>query len=311
MIVVFGGINLDLVAQVAQLPRPGETLTARTLVTAPGGKGANQALAARRAGAEVALHGAVGSDAFSEPALALLREAGVNLRGVRATDAPTGVALIHVEDSGENAITVIAGANLLAAASDVPDAALGPRTTLLLQLETRIDESLALATRGRRRGARVILNAAPALPLDRAWFDVVDVLIVNEHEAATLARELDLPVEAGAFAAALARRRPVSIVVTLGARGALAVANDTRCVVPAFPVRCVDTVGAGDAFVGTLAAALDAESRLPRALARACAAGALACTRVGAQPSFVHAEVLAAPAITLESQIDVCPLASP
>jgi ribokinase len=311
VILVFGSINLDLVAQVARLPRPGETIAGRTLVTAPGGKGANQALAARRAGADVVLYGAVGRDAFAEPALALLREAGVDLRGVRIADAPTGVALIHVEDSGENAITVIPGANFSAVESDVPDAALGPKTTLLLQLEVRVDESLALATRAHRLGARVIMNAAPALPLDRAWIDVLDVLVVNEHEAAMLAHALRVPEEAGAFAAALGASRPLCVIVTMGARGALAVANGTRYGVPAHPVQCVDTVGAGDAFVGTLAAGLDGEAKLPRALARACVAGALACTRVGAQPSFVRAEALAAPSATLESRIDVSTLPPP
>ena len=136
MVVVFGSINLDLVARVARLPRPGETLAGSSFATSPGGKGANQALAARRAGAVVALFGAVGRDAFAAPALALLDEAGIDLAGVRATDAATGVALIHVDDAGQNAITVVPGANALARAADVPDAVLGPATMLMLQFET-------------------------------------------------------------------------------------------------------------------------------------------------------------------------------
>jgi len=126
LLVVFGSINLDLVARVPRLPRPGETLAGTGFVTSPGGKGANQALAARRSGAEVALFGAVGGDAFAAPALALLQAAGIDLSGVRQADAPTGVALIHVDDAGQNAITVIPGANALARAADVPTACSAP-----------------------------------------------------------------------------------------------------------------------------------------------------------------------------------------
>ena len=308
MIAVFGSVNLDLVARVARLPRPGETLPGTSFATSPGGKGANQALAARKAGANVALHGAVGDDAFARPALALLHEAGVDVDGVRRVDAATGVALIHVEDSGENAITVIPGANAHAVASQVDDEALDRATTLLLQLEVPAGQSLLLANRARVHGARVVLNAAPAMPLDAAWLDALDVLIVNELEAATLAGGLSLPSDPDGFAATLGQQRAITMIVTLGARGALAVAGGTRYAVPSLPVQCVDTVGAGDAFVGTFAAALDAGLKLPHALARSCAAGALACTHVGAQPSFVHAEALAAPAATLESQIEVTAL---
>lgn len=305
MIVVFGSVNLDLVARVARLPRPGETLGGRSFATSPGGKGANQALAARRAGAEVALLGAVGDDAFADPALALLREAGVDVARVRRVDGATGVALIHVEDSGENAITVIPGANAHVASSQVDDRVLARATTLLLQLEVPAGESLRVAKRARAHGARVVLNAAPAMPLAAPWLEAIDVLVVNETEAATLADALSLPAEAGAFAVALAQRAPLAAIVTRGARGAVAAADGFRYAVPSLAVQCLDTVGAGDAFAGTLAAALDAGLNLPRALARSCAAGALACTHVGAQPSFVHAEALAAPASTLESQIEV------
>ena len=308
MIVVFGGINLDLVARVARLPRPGETLQGRTLAGVPGGKGANQALAARRAGAEVALYGAVGEDAFADRALVLLREAGVDVSGVRTNDAATGIALIHVEDSGENAITVIPGANAQAAADQVADEALSPATTVLLQLETPLPQTLTLATRARRRGARVVLNAAPAMPLDATWIDAIDVLIVNELEASALARALGLPGDIGAFAAKLAQRHAMTAIVTLGAEGAMAASAGVRYAIPALPVRCVDTVGAGDAFAGVFAATVDAGMTLQRALARACAAGALACTRAGAQPSLPHADELVEPSLTLESRIDVSPL---
>jgi len=221
LIVVFGSINLDLTARVARLPRPGETIAGASFVTSPGGKGANQALAARRAGAHVALYGAVGRDTFAAPALALLDTAGVDLAGVRGTDRSTGVALIHVDDGGQNAITVVPGANALASAADVPDAMLGPATTLMLQFETPPCESLALATRARARGARVVLNPAPALPLSTAWLDAIDVLIANETEAGEIARPLGLPHSPRAFAAALAARPGRVVVVTLGPLGSL------------------------------------------------------------------------------------------
>ena len=167
MVVVFGSINLDLVARVARIPAPGETLSGSMFFTTPGGKGANQALAARRAGADVALYGAVGRDHFASAALANLAAAGVRLEGVTQVEAATGIALIHVDDRGENAITVVPGANALARAEHVPDHRLAPGNSLLLQLEVPVPEVEALAMRAHRAGARVVLNAAPAAPLAR------------------------------------------------------------------------------------------------------------------------------------------------
>ena len=167
MVVVFGSINLDLAARVASIPRPGETLLGTSFLTAPGGKGANQALAARRAGASVAMFGAVGRDAFAGHALANLATCGVDLSGVAPVDASTGVALITVDARGENAITVVAGANAHARASQVPEDCLSPNSTLLMQLEVPVGEVAALARRARARGMRVVLNGAPAAALAR------------------------------------------------------------------------------------------------------------------------------------------------
>lgn len=308
MILVFGSINLDLVARVAKLPAAGQTVAGRSFTTCPGGKGANQALAARRAGADVALFGAVGRDAFAAPALTLLREGGVSMEGVRQVDETTGVALIHVEDSGENLITVIAGANAWASARQVPDDLLSASTTVVLQFETPPSESLALAVRAKSRGARVILNTAPVMTLDAAWLASIDMLIANEHEAAALARETTLPEAAEAFAAAMASRHGIATIVTLGARGALAAKQAVRYLVPALPVQCVDTVGAGDAFVGVLAATLDRGGTLPQALVHAAAAGGLACTREGAQASLPSASDIERAAATLESRLRIAPV---
>ncbi len=283
MVVVFGSINVDLVARVPRIPAPGETIAGRTLTTAPGGKGANQALAARRAGAAVAMVGAVGRDGFAPVALANLATAGVDLTRVAAVEAPTGVALINVDDRGENAITVVPGANTRVRADDVPDALLAPGGTLLMQLEVPLAEVAALAHRAHARGTTVVLNAAPAAPLPVSLLGDLDVLVVNEHEAAACAKAWRLPESATGFVAAATERFGVSVVLTLGARGALTqVGGDVlRATPPAVDV--VDTTGAGDAFAAALAAALDRGSGLATALAEGVDAGALACAHAGAQ----------------------------
>lgn len=303
MIVVFGSINLDLTARVARLPRPGETIAGASFATSPGGKGANQALAARRAGADVALFGSVGRDAFAAPAVALLEAAGIDLAGVRAAAGSTGVALIHVDDAGQNAITVVPGANAFARAADVPDTVFGPSTTLLLQFETPPGESLALAARARARGARVVLNPAPVARLSPAWFDAIDVLIANEMEAREIARPLDLPVSAQEFAAALSTRHGLVVVATLGREGAFAAAAGEGYGVPALDVVARDTVGAGDAFAGVFAAALDRGATVDAALALAVAAGSIACTRPGAQAALPFADETARAAARLRSAL--------
>lgn len=306
MIIVFGSVNLDLVASVERLPVAGETIAGRGFATSPGGKGANQALAARRAGAPVALFGAVGNDAFAAPALALLREDGVDVTGVIGVDAATGVAMIHVDAAGENAITVVAGANAWARAAQVSDAKLGASSTLLLQLETPAAEGLALARRARLAGSRVILNPAPAQPLDRGWLEAIDVLVINQTEACVLAQAFDIAGNARSFAVALSQRHGIGVILTLAQEGALAVFGDAHYEVPALSVPCVDTVGAGDAFVGAFAAALDRGDPLTRALAGGAAAGGLTCTRHGAQAALPHEEAIRAHCATVESGITIC-----
>lgn len=283
MVVVFGSVNLDLVARVPRLPRPGETIAGTDFAMAPGGKGANQALAARRAGAAVAMFGAVGSDTFAAAALGNLVAAGVDIAGVTAVPAATGVALINVDARGENAITVVAGANAHARAALVPVTVMGAGTTLLMQLEVAVPEVAALATRARAAGARVVLNAAPAEPLPGELWRAVDVLLVNEREALEYANAWQLPVAPASFIAAMDARFGVAVVVTLGSRGAITLADDALREVAPPRVTVVDTTGAGDAFAGALAAALDRGAALPEAMEAAVRAGALACTHPGAQ----------------------------
>lgn len=297
MVVVFGSLNLDLVAGVARLPAAGETLLASGFAVSPGGKGANQALAARRAGARVRLFGHVGRDPLADDALALLRESGVDLGGVQPADGLTGVALIHVDAQGQNAITVAPGVNGRAHAALVPDSALVPDTTLVLQLEVPLVQVAALAHRAAARGARVVLNAAPATRLPASLLADVAVLIVNETEARVLAQDLgaaDVRALCGRFAGT-----ERTLVVTRGAQGAIYTSAEGVHERPAPRIEAIDTVGAGDAFTGALAAALDRGADIDRAISEALAAGALACTRPGAQAAMPTHEQIRALADTL------------
>lgn len=276
MILVFGSINIDVLMPVPHLPAPGETVLGGDYALAPGGKGANQALAARRAGAQVTMAGAVGEDAFAAAALELVQHGGVDLHLVRRTDRPTGCATVVVGADGENLIAVASGANATARAGDVPDVVLGPDTVLVCQMEVPPKETAALIRRARARGARVVLNLAPALPLDPDLLPDIGILVANQVEAATLGD----PDET-------ARRLREALVVTEGAAGATAhLPSGRRIAVPALPIEPIDTTGAGDAFVGVLAAALDQGLALEMALHRASAAAGVACLTRGAQPAM-------------------------
>ena len=301
MVVVFGSINLDLIASVDRLPRPGETRIGRSFAMSAGGKGANQALAATRAGSDVALFGCVGDDAFAPMALALLRESGVDLAGVHTIDASTGVALIHVDADGENTITVVSGANARAAAARVPDPVLRRDTVVVMQLETPTAEVEALAKRARAGGARIVLNAAPAQSLGRELLDCVDVLIVNEHEAKVVAP--DIGADGATFVAHYRNAFRHDVVVSLGARGVLASSARGAIAVQPPKVAVVDTVGAGDALVGALAAALDRGASWERAITEGVAAGSLACELHGAQPSLPMRDAIERCADTIGNEL--------
>lgn len=286
MIIVFGSVNIDLVTRVPAIPAPGETVLGEAYALVPGGKGANQALAARRAEAQVILAGAVGRDDFARAALALLEADGVDLSRLDRVEARTGAAFISVDAKGENAIVVASGANAQARAAALDGLALGTGDTLLLQRETPEAESLAAARRAKAAGARVVLNLAPADALAPEWLDLLDILIVNEHEAVQVGRALGIPGEAEDVARALDAQFGVTTVATLGAEGAVAWSGGVRRAAPAPKIEVVDTTGAGDTFVGAFAAALDRGLHLGGALLRGVAAGGLACTKAGAQTSI-------------------------
>jgi ribokinase len=277
MILVFGSINVDLVVPVPHLPGPGETVLGGAYALLPGGKGANQAMAACRAGAETALAGAVGGDAFAALALEPLRRAGVDTRLVRHVIQPTGCAAIMVSDGGENIIAVASGANAQVRADQVPDELLGPGTLVVAQMEVPPGETASVIRRVRARGGSSLLNLAPARPIEPGLLDDIDLIVANEGEAAAL----------GPDPASLARRLRRGLVVTRGAGGATALlANGAVLAVPALPIVPVDTTGAGDTFVGVLAAALDLGMPLAVALRRASAAAGLACLAQGAQTAM-------------------------
>jgi len=287
MITVFGSINVDLVFPVPILPRAGETVLGSDYRVALGGKGANQAVAAARDGAKVRFYGRIGRDEFGRMARAGLVAAGVDVAGVAESVAPTGCAAICVDAAGRNQIAVAGGANLELRAADVPDAALGPGTTLVLQMEAPADEVARLILRAHARGVFVILNLAPARALGHDALRGAGILVVNESEAAALAHTQQVTAsEAAAIARELAAVFGNTVVVTLGERGAVGASREKDWSVGALPVTALDTTGAGDAFVGVLAAACDRGETFATALHRASIAGSLACLAPGAQPSL-------------------------
>lgn len=291
-ICVVGSLNMDLVMRTPHLPAPGETISGGPFATHPGGKGANQAVAAARLGAAVAMVGRVGGDAFGARLRTELTEADIDIRQVvTLPDMASGVALIAVEASGQNSIIIAPGANGALTPADVEAA--GPTITaarvLLLQLETPLPAVQRAAELAHATGTLVLLNPAPAQPLPAELLAQVDYLIPNEQEAALLLGET---IATGADAAGAAQRLCAQtgvggVVITLGAQGALlAQAQTEPQFVPAHPVAVVDTTAAGDAFVGAFAVAL-AEGRTPaEAMRWGNAAGALAVTTAGAQPSL-------------------------
>lgn len=286
-ILVIGSVNTDLTVQATRIPAPGETVLGGDARVSPGGKGANQAVAAALAGAQVSLCGAVGgnSDPFRLPALSGLTRAGVDLSLLHTLDAPTGLALITVAANGENAITVASGANARLGPEHLPTDWGGP-THLLLQQELAPAVTREAARRAHAAGLTVILNAAPARPADPELLAHTHHLIVNEHELAALVGRSSGPGELESAARSLLALGPQAVTVTLGAQGSLTLTADTTAQIAAHPVQVVDTTGAGDTFCGVLAARLCAGDSLDQALHWAGLAAGLACTRPGAQDSM-------------------------
>jgi ribokinase len=286
-IVVVGSVNMDLVVRCARLPRPGETVIGREFLTAPGGKGANQAVAAARLGAAVEFVGAVGADSFGEQAATALRAEGIGVRHLsRIAGTATGVAVISVSDDGENCITVAPGANHALSARHIDAAAdsIAGAAVLLCQFEVPLDivrRAIDVASAAR---VTVLLNPAPAIPLPDGLLASTSLLVPNEGEAAALAGVPD----AVAAATALRGRGAHTVLVTLGASGVLLADPRGQQVFPAYPARAVDTTGAGDAFVGALAVALADGDGLHDAIDFAQRAAAYSVEHRGAQAAMAR-----------------------
>jgi ribokinase len=310
-IVVVGSSNTDLVVRAPTIPTPGETVLGSSFMTAAGGKGANQAVAAARLGATVTFVGRLGSDDFGDAALSALEHEGIDVSFVvRDPEAPSGVAFIVVSDSGENAITVAPGANSRLTEVDVERAAAAIQSAdaLLLQLEIPMEAVRCAVRIAGEAGTRVILNPAPAAPLDPELLACVDTLTPNQGEAAALAGSLEAPgegplegrstgdlEEARTAAKALCAAGARNVVVTLGAEGALIESPGEHAQLPGVPVKPIDTTAAGDAFSAALAVRLASGDGLAAAAEYANRVAAIAVTQAGAQPSLPKAGEVEAP----------------
>ena len=286
-ILVIGSLNADLVVRAPRFPQPGETISGEDLQTLPGGKGANQAVAAARLGTSVSMLGRVGKDNFGDYLLQNLQSNQVDTNHVQREDGSTGTAIIIVDSNGQNSIVLSPGANGKVSPTDVETLPLSGFSLLLLQLEIPIETVLSAARRAKDSGLRVLLNPAPAYSLPDELITRSDYLVPNENELNLLTNQTvnDIP-SAERAARILLERGAQTVIVTLGANGALIVTKENSKHIPAFKVNVVDTTAAGDAFIGGFASALLQDKSLEDAVRYGCGCGALATTKFGAQPSL-------------------------
>lgn len=297
MIIVFGSLNMDMAIELEKLPEPGETVLSDGYDLIPGGKGANQALAAARAGARVAMVGRVGLDNYGRTCTEALKREGVMVSGVAKSDNPTGTAVVargksHGGVKGENMIIVMSGANADVTHDQVPDDILTKNNMLLMQMELPVEQTVTLIERAHKLGCKTILNLAPAIMVPKKALGNLDYLIVNSIEARQIAEKLGLAVENNAIklAQALAMSGNLTCIVTLGGKGSVCVTREGKAwgvpTIQLKPEEVVDTTGAGDAYCGTFAAAIHAGLDVTEAMRRGSVAGAMACMKAGAQESL-------------------------
>ena len=298
MILVFGSINADFFLNVKSLPRPGETVLCPSYTFYPGGKGANQAVAAARLGAEVMFAGSVGKDLYGAQVLKSLREVGINLNRVNSKGTTTGTAFVVVEEDGENQIVVASGANLETCSNQIKDSDLSLCTHIVLQLEVPIKEIEDIIFRAKAAGCKIILNYAPANVIQPTAIECCDYLIMNEIEANSLFGQKK---EVEDYAIKFSKRFDAECIITLGPKGSLLATREGLYKIDALEVEAIDTVGAGDMFVGAFSAGLFKGECTTSSLQRATVASGLTCKFNGAQPSLVTPQLV-------ESELQRLPL---
>ncbi|MBT5912404.1 MAG: ribokinase [Rhodospirillaceae bacterium] len=284
MILVFGSLNADLFFNVTGLPAPGETVLCPKYNFRPGGKGANQAVAAASFGEQVEMIGSVGNDVFASPVIEALKKSGVGVSCISQRPGTTGTACVMVEKGGENQIVVASGANLETISGQVDDNWLNEDTILLLQMEVPIHEIRKIIFRAREAGSKILLNLAPALTIDHDVLKLCDFLILNAGEAELLAGK---PDQAKNYAKEFFEKYNAESIITLGNKGAVLANASGVYRTEALELKPVDTVGAGDAFVGVFAASLSSGKNSLSALSYASIAGGLTCLVEGAQASLL------------------------
>jgi ribokinase len=287
-ILVIGSLNADLVVRAPRFPKPGETISGEDLQVIPGGKGANQAVAAARQGASVAMVGRVGNDGFGPVLIDNLQQNNVDTTYVQTDPTcATGTAIIVVDANGQNSIVLSAGGNGRVSPADVESISFPDHKLLLLQLEIPLETVLAATRHAKENSLPVLLNPAPARPLPEELISLPDFIVPNEIELSLLTNQpVNDPASAESAAKRLLERGAQNVIVTLGAKGALIVAGKQVIHVDTYPVNVVDTTAAGDAFIGGFASALLQNKSFEDAVHYGCACGALATTKFGAQPSL-------------------------
>ena len=298
MILVFGSINADFFLNVESLPRPGETVLCPSYTFYPGGKGANQAVAAARLGAEVMFAGSVGKDPYGGQVLKSLRDVGINLKLVNSRGTTTGTAFVVVAEDGENQIVVASGANLETCSNQIKDSDLSLCTHIVLQLEVPLKEIEDIIFRAKAAGCKIILNYAPANVIQPTAIECCDYLIMNEIEANSLFGQKK---EVEDYAIKFSKRFDAECIITLGPKGSLLATREGLYKIDALEVEAIDTVGAGDMFVGAFSAGLFKGECTTSSLQRATVASGLACKFNGAQPSLVTPQLV-------ESELQRLPL---